>query len=537
MMDNKDFFPTPKNLIEQMLKNIDWYRVKSILEPSAGKGDIVDCVIEKFGENYNRNMKVDVDCIEKDENLQKILLGKKHRLVYNDFLTYDTFKRYDLIVMNPPFSDGDQHLLKALKLQENGGAIVCLLNAETLKNPFSNIRKDLVTKLEDYNAEIVYLEDAFSYAERKTNVEIAMIKVLIPEKENKSFIYEELINKEKYTECEFSNGTNVTTNDFEKNIVAQYREDVEAGIRLINEYKALSPILAGRFKKPEDKYNYNFSILELSLCSKEDLSINNFVKRVRSKYWNELFDNEKFTGKLTSDLRSYYSNQLQRLEDYDFSLYNIYTIKIEMLKNMSSSIEDTIVRLFDEFSHKHHWRDEDSKNIHYYSGWKTNKSWIINDKIIMPYLDAFSSYSGAFEPRYRVKEKLGDIEKCFSYLDTCKTKTNNIDLENALTLAENSGTTKKIQLKYFRVTFFKKGTCHIEFTNKELLKKFNIFGSKNKGWLPHSYGKTAYDDMTQEEKQVIDEFEGEESYLDTLINKDYYIVNNNQILMLEDNVA
>ena len=37
--------------------------------------------------------------------------------------------------MNPPFAQGEKHLLKALEMQERGGAIICILNAETIRNP------------------------------------------------------------------------------------------------------------------------------------------------------------------------------------------------------------------------------------------------------------------------------------------------------------------------------------------------------------------------------------------------------------------
>lgn len=53
--------------------------------------------------------------------------------------------------MNPPFSNGEQHLLKALELQKSGGHIICLLNAETLNNPFTLARKELLRVLEEKN--------------------------------------------------------------------------------------------------------------------------------------------------------------------------------------------------------------------------------------------------------------------------------------------------------------------------------------------------------------------------------------------------
>ena len=65
-------------------------------------------------------------------------------------------------------------------------------------------------------------------------------------------------------------------------------------------------------------------------------------------------------------------------------------------------------------------------------------------------------------------------------------------------------------------TFYKKGTCHIEFTNADVLKSFNIFASQKKGWLPPSYGKKTYHDMSTADRAVVDSFEGETSYNDTL---------------------
>lgn len=60
-------------------------------------------------------------------------------------------------------------------------------------------------------------------------------------------------------------------------------------------------------------------------------------------------------------------------------------------------------------------------------------------------------------------------------------------------------------------------------TNLDLLKKFNLFGSQRKGWLPPSYGKAKYEEMNPEEKAVIDSFEGELEYRKVLKNKDYFI--------------
>ena len=101
-------------------------------------------------------------------------------------------------------------------------------------------------------------------------------------------------------------------------------------------------------------------------------------------------------------------------------------------------------------------------------------------------------------------------------LDTNGAAYNGDDLRATLKAAEASGQTAKIQLHYFTATFYKKGTCHIEFTNADVLKSFNIFASQKKGWLPPSYGKKTYHDMSTADRAVVDSFEGETSYNDTM---------------------
>ena len=538
--ENRDFYPTPKNLIDKMLCDLDFSVIKSILEPSAGKGDIVEALKKKEEiRSYGRiKYQFDIDCIEADQNLQHILKGKNFRVVYNDFLTYSTMKEYDLIIMNPPFSNGCKHLLKALEMQQrNGGAVVCLLNAETLKNLCTNDRQDLQRKLTEYNAKIEYIQDAFLDAERKTAVEIALVKVQLPEVQRESFILEGLRKAQEQREIEAEESTKLIDSDFFKAIVKQYQLEVEAGIKLIKEYYAMQPFILSQFGKDEktgETIQKGGCIISMT-CSKNGLSVNEYIKMVRSKYWNALFENKRFIGQLTNNLQRDFYNKVEELSNYDFSLYNIYQLKIDMQRKVIKGIENTIIELFDELSHKYSYWDETSKNIHYYNGWKTNQSWIINKKVIIP-LRAYNEFWGRYEPSdYKIVNKLQDIEKCFNYLDGGFTEA--VDLEESLKFAEEYGETKDIQLKYFTVTFYKKGTCHITFNNEELLKKFNIFGSQHKGWLPPSYGKKSYKDMTTEEKAVVNEFEGEKEYNKVISNKEYYLFDGNNLNLLEDKTA
>jgi hypothetical protein len=526
-----EFYPTPDSLLDKILSEVNWHYISTVLEPSAGKGNIVKYIQQKAKIKYYKDNPLDVDCIEKNTTLQKILVGSDYRLVHDDFLTYKTYKHYDAIIMNPPFSEGDKHLMKAMDMQEqSGGNIICILNAETLKNPCTNLRKTLVKRLEDINANIEYMENEFVSAERTTNVEVAIIKIHYDEPEWNSNILDEL-KKKSYSELEaYEDITDLAPKDFVEAIVRAYEMEVEAGINFIHEYLALRSRLKSTIKSKDNAYS------STDLLTLNTTSVNTYVQNVRMKYWSTLFNDSRITGGMTSNLHKEYASRVDKLKDYDFSLYNIRAIQAEMSKHLCKGVEECIITLFDELTAKHSWYPECEKNIHYFNGWATNKAWIINKKVIIP----FNGYSNGYWQTDKldywvIVRKLTDIEKALNYLDGGL--TDDYNLEASIDLATTFGITKNIHLKYFDVTFYKKGTCHLTFTNEELLKKFNIFGSQRKAWLPPSYMKKHYSEMSKEEKKVVDEFEGKESYEKVMSNADYYKFETSNIGLIEQKTA
>ena len=586
--ENTEFYPTPPELIEKMLQGINFDICETFLEPSAGKGDIALEILKRRNNDYTRRRNADfsIDCIEIDPYLRNILkfnaseesikdikdeyykLNHKRfdekteddkskekylrsiideysnceniRIIADDFLNYSTYKHYDYIIMNPPFSEGDLHLLKAIEMQmRNGGSIRCILNAETIRNPYSDRRKYLVNLLQRYNADIKYLKEEFINAERKTNVEIVLISIDFPEEKMESSIFENLkkdIKDRENDEGGMYESREIVAGDFITQLVKEYEFEVEGTIRLIKEFKAMCPYMINTFNN--DKYSKR-SILQLKLSDKSDLysdcvSINEYLKKVREKYWECLFNKEEFTGKLTSKLRDDYRSLLDDMVNYEFSEFNIRQVFNDMMVNMCNGVEKTILQLFDDMTCEYTWYPECAKNIHYYNGWQTNKAHKIGNKVIMPVYGIFRTYSTDKNKIYAYKayDILSDIEKSLNYLDGGMTQ--DVNLRFILDVAENESKNKNINCKYFSVDFFKKGTMHIKFypESMKLIEKFNIYASQKKGWLPPSYGKKCYSDMSQEEKEVIDSFQGEESYNEVMNNSTYYMSDIKQNIMM-----
>ena len=94
----KTIYPTPEALAERLLSGLDWRKIESVLEPSAGKGDLARyCAGQIF---YSRHRypahdthdwkqairEADIDCIEIDPMLRNTLDGSGFRVVHDDFL-------------------------------------------------------------------------------------------------------------------------------------------------------------------------------------------------------------------------------------------------------------------------------------------------------------------------------------------------------------------------------------------------------------------------------------------------------------------
>ncbi len=523
------FYPTPAHLVRRMLDAVDWSKVDSVLEPSAGKGDLAIPAAQRVisrSRSYDRKdlSSVDLDCIEIDPNLRAILKDKGLRVVHDDFLTYSTMKRYSLIVMNPPFDNAARHILKAISLLKPEGQLVALCNAETLRNPWTNERNLLVRMLG--NAKIDYLAGEFLGGERKTDVETAMITYIAPAADlEDSLILERLRPAHKYVDMTPEQTAALTKADFVDAIIDRYNYEVESGVRLIREYKAVRSILSSGIR---------FSDLELNI-GKEDASENNWVRNVRHKYWEMLFAAPQFVKQLTTNLQQDLYNKVTELENYEFSYFNIKEIMIQMNAHMTEGVESTIMKLFDDWTRKYHW-DENAPNRHYFDGWRTNDAFAVNRKAIVP-LRAYTDWGSRIEPEFRVYNvinRLQDIERVFNYLDGGRTLDSE-SLNEILSRCEKTGETRKVDTKYFYITFYKKGTAHLEFKDMDLLAKFNIFAARGKNWLPPTFGRKKYREMNTEEKRTVDSFMGgnaEKKYNTICEKADYFLQTGSDMIAL-----
>lgn len=524
-----EFYPTPSWLAGKMLACLDRRApIRSVLEPSAGKGDLL-YALQKYNAARRYGKDEDIfelaDVIETDQNLQGLLKGAGFRVIGDDFLQFHTHKHYDLIFMNPPFSNGDAHLLRALDIQSGGGQILCLLNAETLRNPYTNRRKVLLQKLEEYDAHVEYVQGAFQKASRKSDVEVAIIHVNIPAPAMRSNIIDYLKRAESAAETDPEGASSIAAANWMENLINGYEFEAKAGIALLREYTAMRPyLMAG--DKAYDKPLISLSVGEREVGeSTPSGSINRYLEKLRYKYWNAFLSREELTSRMTSAMQKQYSEKIRDLKHYDFNLYNLQQVFFDIRAQLSGNVEESILDLFETLSGKYAWiRAENNKNIHYFNGWATNKAHKVGMKAILP-INGFGSYSWTkdeLDPYY-ITTQLSDLERAMNYLDRGET-SERMNLQRMIEGAVKYGGTI-VETTYFKAKFYKKGTCHIQFRPEaqRIIDRLNIFAAQKKNWLPPCYGRKRYKDMTPEETAVIDDFQGKESYEKLMENPGLYI--------------
>lgn len=123
-----DFFPTPIPVCEKMCELAELISSDKVLEPSAGNGNICDA-INSFGVN-----KDNIDACEISFQLKELLTLKGYNIITNDFMDLCETKKYNKIIMNPPFCADTEHIRKAFEHLEENGILVSIISVSAMNN-------------------------------------------------------------------------------------------------------------------------------------------------------------------------------------------------------------------------------------------------------------------------------------------------------------------------------------------------------------------------------------------------------------------
>ncbi|MDX3242476.1 class I SAM-dependent methyltransferase [Streptomyces sp. ME18-1-4] len=172
---DRGYFPTPKPLVEQLLDLAELEAGCEVLEPSAGRGAIAEAAAARGAV---------VDCIELDAaRAEHIRAGEYAREVTAaDFFSVKVQRRYQRVIMNPPFADRQdiRHVQRALRFVQPGGLVVAVMYGSL---PYRSDRKarDFRARVQESRGTITALpDDAFPAVGVSTVVAVIPVREPAP---------------------------------------------------------------------------------------------------------------------------------------------------------------------------------------------------------------------------------------------------------------------------------------------------------------------------------------------------------------------
>ena len=495
------FYPTPTPLVWAMTGKIKGHP-RTILDPSAGKGDL----LEKVRDGYS-HQRSELYAIEIDNNLRAILQGKKFQVIDSDFLAWSGPDKFDCILMNPPFNRGAEHLLKAIEIMYSG-QIICLLNAETLRNPCTNTRKELARQLKELGAEIEYKERQFLGAERKTAVDVALVSITI-ERRVEDDLFQGATDQAEGCAETIADKHEVSTGQRIEEMVARYREVVRLSTETILSYYRHYNVV-GQYVSLNDENRTLWTPRNgQELTGQVQALVNSTARKIRTNYWRLTLDLPEVRERMTQKRKAEFAEKLKANESMDFTESNIRQFLLNLIDGYTKTLEDGVAEVFGLMTLRHCYDDGlMTENIHYFNGWKTNSAYRVGQRVILPirgsYGSPFRGWNG-WQLDYAGEAVINDLDLVMSYFNGGQEYKHLAEaIKEAFAAGEQSG-----RSEFFKFKCHQKGTIHLTFLDENILRRFNVAACKGKGWLPGDYGSKPFKDMSPQEKTVVKSFEPE----------------------------
>lgn len=540
IMFGHQFYPTPRHVIERMLKfhpfdehDRLWERggPMRVLEPSAGSGAILDFIHQYMGWSGDRNKQREVHCCEIDPELNAMLHGKGYTVVGSDFLQFRTERPYNFIIMNPPFDAAAEHIVHAWEMLD--GELVALCNAETVRNP----RGDQGRRLEQLIAEggkVEFIGTPFQYSERPTDVQVAMVRLKRDQDAEEPDWWKEAALRfeapvDMNIEDMASNG--VVRFDYLDSVVSAYRAARTAFRDLLIARTridiAIAPFTSGTAKDPV-KEALELYVSRGYMSNVAGARDRHFASILQQCAWGSILEQTNLKDYATEGVRRNLNKLLEQQQALVFDRANIASMLELLFTNRLELLRQALVETFDRMcsfypGNKRHWE-----------GWKSNAAHMVNRKVVMPrsglsydrrWGGSFTTYNINTDDLDRAMamlegRKLSDPTGMEHLLRTCKpgaepsivtvataVKQSIADLPRPIEDRHWHKLDNTAESEYFLIRYWKKGTLHLFFKDEALWQRFNQEGAKGKGWLPFDPDHVPKPKSTSAERKAIKELE------------------------------
>lgn len=507
-MDEMQFYTTPPWLVAKAWSTFKDRDFKRVLEPSAGTGELaMGGRSDEFeGRRYATGTKIDV--IEIDVTKHPILREAGFDVVGLDFLQFESLSGYSHVIGNPPFNNGAAHVLKAFDSLWQG-EVVMIINAETVRNPFSAERQRLCQLIAQHGS-VEFIQDAFAGPEvkRQAAVEVALVHLIKPAEATSDWIGPLIASLavDPFKEEGFKlPGELQLPNSFIENQVAAFRAAVRA-MREAAKAQAVADHYARRIGQTMAQMNSKEAV-DRAPASGEDIraALMNGHDALKDRAWASILRSTDTLRKLSSKVAKEAEAQFESIRKLDFCESNVHAFLLGLVQSQPQMRIDMCIDVFLQVTR--HW----SENTVFYKGWRSNDKhracgWRMRTtRFIMP---GFGRDSYATSLSWEKERQLADFDLVFAMLDGKATpEVGLVDLfRKEFTRLKRS---ERLSCSYFDVRYYRQaGTLHVFPRDKSLVDRLNRLVGKHKAWLPPDDAQaskgfwTAYDSAEKFDAEV-----------------------------------
>lgn len=433
------FYPTPRALVSKLVSPY-YSSYTSVLEPSAGRGDIVD---------YLSKERMQISVCELSADLRAILTSKGYNVIGTDFLALTAPYQFGLILMNPPFAKGAEHVLKAWDMLLPGGDLAAILPESVTRRTIGLYPR--LNQLIDLFGEVESVGSAFAQGERRTDEPCIIVRLKKPEAKTFNPF-------EHFTPSEDA----AYTAPDERDLPAP-RDLVRA---IVSQYTAAQRAL----KVASDAESVFRSLVPASVIKHEEQRLYaERVDRVKVAFWDLVFERTKIGEMTTSNYQKKFMEERAKLSRMEFSEETIYEVLHRYMQNKDKILEECVMAVFDVATR--YSRD----NAVQHERWATNKGWKINSKIIIP--NAVSVYGWHVD--YDDVYFLNDLDKVLSMFGgtngVCTAKAADEFMKG---IGHGTVYDTKFETPNFSIRVFKKRTMHLWFKDSKALDLINQYAAE-----------------------------------------------------------
>lgn len=531
MQSNWQYYPTGAQTTARMFGKLK-RPVVHFCDPSAGKGHLIRHAKEGFPgvedadlpwlselpdedepnsrgslrrslRHYARHKFSDLDnvsAVEIDLAHHASLKELGAKILGYDFLEVSSLATVSTLMMNPPFSAGCAHVLHAWDVLYDA-ELVAIINAETIKNPYTRDRQRLVDLIAAHGS-VEYLEDQFTDdVERTTKVEVALIYL---EKVPAKYLDVDALlgdlqrgdNEAAGVDPEVCTALALPSN-FIEDTCFRFRQAVAAA-RKSSEALAVADHLRNALGLTLEEMQAKGvgSTFREASESVRKVASEDFAARyqeLKKRAWGQMLRSSLLSDRISNQARKRLEASAASIYELAFTPANIHGLLHGVVQSMSSIYADMIDGVFTSIIGR------SSENAVFYRSWVSNQKHRIGMRVrktrfILPHFKL--GHNGGLE--YETSKFLQDIDLAFGYLLGLPP-----DYEGLVAgynrLRPASG--ERIETTLFGMRVHRGvGTCHIYPRDQATMDKLNLFVGRHRNWLPGDMSEANEDFKKQYDK-------------------------------------